>query len=206
MPFLDREQLARLGFRSLGQNLLISDRASIHGANGIEIGDNVRIDDYAVLSGHMTIGRNVHVSVFCHVAGGSAGITFGDFSGLAPGCHVFTESDDYSGLALTNPTVSHTYRLLTSKPVDVGRHCIVGTGSLIFPGVTLGEGCAVGAMSKVTRSTEPWSIYAGIPARRIRDRMQTLLQHEHAYLAAERCRLAGTDGEAPDDTPSGCRS
>lgn len=185
MSFLSRERLLAIGFRSLGRNVLISEKASIYGAEGITIGNNVRIDDFTVLSGDITIGRNVHVSVFCNISAGHAGITFDDFSGLAAGCHVFAESDDYSGQSLTNPTVPEAYRLVTRKPVHIGRHCIVGSGSRVFPGVRLGEGCAVGAMSKVTRSTEAWSIYAGTPARRIRDRERTLLQREQEYLDAD---------------------
>lgn len=185
MSFLSREQLMNMGFRSLGRNVLISEKASIYGANRITIGNNVRIDDFTVLSGDITIGRNVHVSVFCNISAGDAGVTFDDFSGLASGCHVFAESDDYSGQSLTNPTVPESYRLVTRKPVHIGRHCIVGSGSRVFPGVTLGEGCSVGAMSKVTRSTEAWSVYAGTPARRIRNRERTLLQREQEYLDAD---------------------
>jgi galactoside O-acetyltransferase/dTDP-4-amino-4,6-dideoxygalactose transaminase len=48
--------------------------------------------------------------------------------------------------------------------------------------VEVAEGCAVGAMSLVVRSTEPWFIYAGIPARKRGPRRQDLLQLEQAYL------------------------
>lgn len=195
MSFLSREQLMNMGFRSLGRNVLISEKASIYGADRMAIGDNVRIDDFTVLSGAITILRNVHVSVFCNVSAGSTGVTFDDFSGLAAGCHVFAESDDYTGQSLTNPTVPEAYRLVTRKPVHIGRHCIVGSGSRVFPGVTLGEGCSVGAMSKVTRSTEPWSIYAGTPARRIRERERTLLQREQEYLEAD----AAARPDRPED-------
>lgn len=185
MPFLSEAQLGSMGFKSLGANALISDRAAIYGADKMEIGDNVRIDDFTVFSGKVTIGRNVHVSVFCNIAGGSDGVTFEDFSGLSPGCQVFSESDDYTGQALTNPTVPREYRLETRRAVRLGRHCIVGAGSMIMPGVVLGEGCSVGAMSMVTRSTEPWGIYAGVPAKKIRDRERVLLKLEREYLNAK---------------------
>jgi acetyltransferase-like isoleucine patch superfamily enzyme len=185
MAFLSPDQLKAMGFAHLGRNVLISDKAAIYGAAKISIGDHVRIDDFCVLSGHVTMGRNVHLSVFSNVAGGDEGITFEDFSGLSPGCHVFTQSDDYSGAALTNPTTPPDLRLETKRPVRLGRHCIVGTGSLVFPGVDLADGCAVGAMSMVTRSTEPWGVYAGVPARRVKDRSRALLEKEAQYLAAE---------------------
>ena len=185
MGFLTPDQLATLGFRSYGRNVLISDKASIYGCSGMIIGDNVRIDDFVVMSGTITIERNVHISIFCNVAGGSTGVVMEAFSGLSPSCHIFTESDDYSGLAMTNPTVPRAYRRETNKPIRVGRHCIVGTGSLVLPGVTLGEGCAVGAMSMVTKSTDPWSIYVGVPAKRIRARTRDLLQLEQDYLRSD---------------------
>ena len=68
----------------------------------------------------------------------------------------------------------------------IGRHVIIGTNSLVFPGVTVTEGCSVGAMSMVTKSTEPWSIYFGSPAKRLKNRSRELLELEAQYLAAER--------------------
>lgn len=185
MAFLSREQLKRLGFRALGENVLISDKASIYNHDLIEVGDNSRIDDFCVISGRVTIGRNVHIAVFCNVAGGEKGIVFEDFSGLAYGCQVFTQSDDYSGRTLTNPTVPDCYKKETKAAVRIGRHCIVGASSIIFPGVTLAEGTSVGAMTLVTKSTDPWSVYFGIPAKKIKDRRRDLLSLEREYLASQ---------------------
>jgi acetyltransferase-like isoleucine patch superfamily enzyme len=185
MSFLSQEQLELMGFKSLGNNVRISDKAAIYNPDNIEIGDNSRIDDFCVVSGKVSIGRNVHIAVFCNVAGGSEGVTLEDFSGLAYGCHVFSQSDDYTGRTLTNPTVPAIYKCETKKAVRIGRHCIVGTGSLIFPGVTLGEGCSVGAMSMVTKSTEEWSMYFGIPAKKLKNRKQDLLKLERDYLDSE---------------------
>jgi len=185
MPYLDNEQLAKMGFKSVGRGVQISDKASIHDADQIEIGDYSRIDDFCVISGKVTIGRNVHFAVFCNVSGGEMGVTFEDFSGLAYGCCVFSQSDDYTGCSLTNPTVPDQYKTETKKAVHIGRHCIVGAKSVIFPGVILGEGSSVGAMSMVTKSTEPWFVYFGIPARRLRARKQDLLTLEADYLGEQ---------------------
>ena len=178
MSFLTEEQLSKIPFKFLGQNVKISDKASIYNPELIEIKDNSRIDDFCVISGKVLIGRYVHIAVFCNVAGGSEGIVFNDFSGLAYGCHVFTQSDDYSGQTLTNPTVPSKYKSETKKSINIGRHCIIGTGSLIFPGVNLAEGTAVGAASVVRKSTEEWSIYVGNPAKKIKTRSKKLLELE----------------------------
>lgn len=181
--FLTQSQLDALGFKSLGKNVRISDKAAIYNCDQITVGDNSRIDDFCVISGRVTIGRNVHIAVFCNIAGGVEGITFEDFAGLAYGCHVFSQSDDYSGRTMTNPTVPAQYKRETMRAVVIGRHSIVGTNSLIFPGVHLGEGTSVGALSMVTHSTEPWGVYFGAPAKRIKERRRDLLALEAAYLA-----------------------
>jgi acetyltransferase-like isoleucine patch superfamily enzyme len=186
LAFLSEEQLIQMRFKSLGTNVRISEKASIHNPEQIEIGKNSRIDDFCVISGKVSIGRNVHIAVFCNIAGGEKGVIFEDFSGLAYGCHVFTQSDDYGGRTLTNPTVPDKYKREIKKAIVIGRHSIVGTSSLIFPGVVLAEGTSVGGLSMVTKSTEEWSVYFGSPAKRIKTRKRDLLKLEQEYLADEK--------------------
>ena len=187
MAYLTREQLEQLGCKSLGKNVKISDKAVLYQPELMEFGDNSRVDDFCVLSGNIAFGRNTFVGVFCNLAGGSKGIIMQDFSTLAYGCHVFTQSDDYSGSTMTNSTVPTQYKRESKKPVCIERHCIVGTKSVVFPGVTLAEGCSIGAMSLVLQNTEPWGIYFGIPVRRIKDRCRDLLLLEAQYLSEEHC-------------------
>lgn len=188
MPYLNERKLRRLGFKHLGEDVRISERASIYDPELISIGDHSRIDDFCVVSGNVTIGSCVHFPVFCNVGGGEPGITIEDFSCLAYGVHVFAQSDDYSGHTLTNSTVPDIYKSEIKKSVCIGRHCIIGACSVIMPGVVLAEGTAVGAMTLVTKSTEPWSIYVGIPARRLRPRSRDLLLLEAKYHAEESTR------------------
>ena len=183
MAFLTDKQLREAGFKSLGEDIKISSRASIYNPEEIEIGSNVRVDDFTVLSGKIRLGRNVHVAVFSNIAGGEKGVYIDDFSGLAYGCHVFSQSDDYSGSSLTNPTVPDEYKRETKKQIVIGRHCIIGACSIILPGCRLAEGTAVGAMSMVTKNTEEWSVYFGIPARKIKQRRRDLLELEKKYLS-----------------------
>jgi len=182
MSYLSDTELAARNFRRLGRGVRISERAAIYNCDQIEIGDYSRIDDFCVLSGRISIGRNVHVAVHCNIAGGYEGVTLHDFAGLAYSVNVFSQSDDYSGQTLTNPTVPARFKSESRSAVDIGRHCIVGAGSTIFPGVKLAEGCSVGAMSLVTKSTEAWSIYLGVPARRTGSRSRELLELEKLYL------------------------
>jgi len=185
MAFLSDAQVMALGFKRVGRNVRISDKASIYNPEAMELGDHVRIDDFCVVSGRVVFGRNVHVAVFCNIAGAEVGVQLDDFAGLAYGCHVFAQSDDYSGHTMTNPTVPAAYKQETRAPVRIGRHCIVGCKSVVLPGVELGEGCAIGAMSLVNRSTDPWSICHGTPARKMGERRRDLLLLEQAYIERE---------------------
>ena len=180
MAFLSRQALRRLGFAAVGTDVSISDRASIYGASRIALGSHVRIDDFCVLSAGeegMRIGSYVHIAPHCSLIG-KALIELGDFSGLSSRVALYSSSDDYSGAGLTNPTVPAEYRRVTDAPVRIGRHVIIGAGAVILPGVTIGEGAAVGALALVHRSLEPFTISSGIPARRVGERSRALLELE----------------------------
>lgn len=182
MAYLPREALERMGFKSLGVNVLISDKASIYNADKIEIGDNSRIDDFCVVSGKVILGKFNHITPMCLIAGGEPGIYFEDFCTLAYGVKVFAQTDDYSGETMTNSLVCKKYKKEKFEKVNVGKHVIIGAGAIVFPGVNLAEGCSVGAMTLVNRSTEPWGIYLGNPARRIKERKKDLLDLEKKFL------------------------
>lgn len=183
MAYLNECQLLNFGFKNLGKNVRISDKSSIYNPEQIEIGDNTRIDDFCVLSGSIILGKFIHIAPFCLLAGGEKGIVMDDFSGLAYHVQLFTQSDDYSGLTMTNPTVPDKYKSEIKKSIHIGRHVIIGAGSLIFPGVEIKEGCSVGAMSLVSKNTEPWGVYLGNPARRLRDRKKDMLELEKQFLS-----------------------
>ncbi|MEJ2499293.1 MAG: acyltransferase [Sulfurovaceae bacterium] len=170
MAYYTQEQLNQLGFKHIGKNVKISDKASIYNYDQIEIGDNSRIDDFCVISGKIKIGRNVHITPTCLVAGGEEGIVFEDFTTIAYGVQVFTQSDDYSGKTMCNSTIPKKYKEETFKEVVLKKYSIVGAGSIIMPGVILGEGTSIGAMSLVLKSTESWGIYVGNPAKRLKEK------------------------------------
>ncbi len=185
MAYYNNEQLKQMGFKYIGNNVKISDKASIYNYDQIEIDDNSRIDDFCVISGKIKIGRNVHITPQCLVAGGEEGIVFEDFTTIAYQVQIFTQSDDYSGKTMTNSTVPSKYKNEYKKRVIIGKHSIVGAGSIIMPGVTLAEGTSVGAMSLILTGTESWSIYIGNPAKKLKNRKQDLLELEKQYFKNE---------------------
>lgn len=181
LAYLNSRELADMNFASLGLNVLISSKASIYNAELIEIGNNSRIDDFCCISGKVVIGENVHIAAFSNIAGGVEGVYMGDFAGLAYGCQVFSQSDDYSGETLTNPTIPEEFKNVMKARVRIMEHVIVGTNSIVFPGVTIATGCAIAAASLVNKDTEEWGIYAGTPARRVKERSKGLLGLEYEY-------------------------
>ena len=101
---------------------------------------------------------------------------------MAYGVRVFSQSDDYSGETMTNSNVPAKYKNEIKEAVFIGKHCIVGVDSIVFPGVQLRQGTSVGAMSLVLKSTEEWSIYFGSPAKKIKDRRRDMLELEKQFL------------------------
>jgi acetyltransferase-like isoleucine patch superfamily enzyme len=92
-----------------------------------------------------------------------------DFTNIGSGSRIVCASDDFLQ-GLISPVVPIEYRTVINKPVIFKRYATLGVNCSVLPGVTLGEGCIVGANSLVTKDTEPWTVYAGSPARPIKTR------------------------------------
>ncbi len=187
MAFLTRDELEGLGFAALGRDVLIDDAARFYGVPHISLGSHVRIDAFSVLTAGpaaMAIGDHVHIGAGCYVSGG-AGIRIDDFCGLSPRVAIFTTCDDFSGGGLTNPTVPEELRAVESAPVHLRKHALVGCGSVVLPGVTLGVGASVGALSHVNKSVPEFQIVSGNPVRRVGVRSRDLLQAEDELLRSE---------------------
>jgi acetyltransferase-like isoleucine patch superfamily enzyme len=182
MSYLSRRQLEAMNFRKLGINIKISEKASFYNCDQIEIGDNSRIDDFCVISGKIKIGAYVHIAPFGLIAGGEKGISIGDFSGVSYGGKIFSQSDDYSGQFMTSPLIPKEYKNEKQAQVTIGKHVIIGASAVIFPGVYVADGCSIGAMALVTKSTEPWGVYIGIPAKRIKEKSREILLHTKTFL------------------------
>lgn len=183
MAYLSQQQLEAMNFKKLGKNVKVSDKATIYYPHQLEIGDHTRIDDFCVISGNISMGAYVHIAPFCLIAGGENGIILGDFVGVAYAGQIFTQSDDYSGKFMVSPLIPAKYKNEYKAQVTVGRHVIIGANSVVFPGVHIAEGCSIGAMSLITKSTKPWGIYFGIPAKRIKDKSKNVLNLEERFYS-----------------------
>lgn len=182
--FYTQDGLKNIGFASYGTDVNISRNAQFYAPEKMHIGSHVRIDDFCVLSGNINIGNYVHIAAASLLYGGSAGIALGDFANISSRCAIYAVSDDYSGESMTSPMVPEQYKSITEKPVNIGRHVIVGSGSTILPGVTAFEGSAVGAMSLVTKDIPAFTIVAGVPAKHVKERSKKLLELEKQFLGS----------------------
>lgn len=180
--FYSEKELQELGIKSYGKNVYIGRNVILYSPEKLEIGHDVRIDDFCVLSGNIKLGNYIHISHFCGLYGGNEGIEMEDYSGLSSKVTIYAVSDDYSGRSMTNPMIPIDYKPHSvEKKVLIRKHGIVGAGSIVLPGVVVEEGSSIGSMSLCVKSTLPWSVNVGIPARKLKDRSKELLELEMKF-------------------------
>jgi dTDP-4-amino-4,6-dideoxy-D-glucose acyltransferase len=179
------EELVGMGI-TLGRNVRVHRTLQIFGGEHISIGDNSRIDAFGILSAGasgMTIGRHCHLAAGVYIFGASARVTLDDFVNLSSRVAVYAATDDFTDGWMVGPTVPDMYRKVNSGPVSIGRHVVVGTGSVVLPSVTLGIGSSVGALSLVRKDVDAFTVVAGNPLRCIKKRNERLLDIEADFAA-----------------------
>lgn len=154
--------------------MYISRFASFYDIEKISIGNFVRIDDFCILSGNITLGSNIHISAFCALYG-KMGIVMENYTGLSPRCTLFSATDDFSGDYFISPMVNKKYTNVQGGMILIKRFSQIGAHCVILPAITIHEGVVVGAQSLINKNLEEWSVYAGIPARFIKKRNNNLL-------------------------------
>lgn len=187
MSYYSRTELLKLGLSQVGEHVSISRKASLYNPGNISIGNHVRIDDFCVLSagtGGIAIGDYIHISAHTSLIGAGP-IQLADFSTLSSRVSVFSSNDDYSGASLTNPTVPSRFSGVTHAPVLIGKHSIIGAGSVVLPGVVIEDGVSIGALSLVKKTCKSFGVYVGSPARRIGERKRDLLLLERQLRMEE---------------------
>ncbi len=111
------------------------------------------------------IGARAHVGAYCSLwAGDRSRIVLGEDALLGP--EVYITTSNYG----TVPGVPIMTQPRTESDVVVGRDVWLGARVIVLPGVTIGDGCVVGAGSVVTRSLPPNSVAVGAPARIVGER------------------------------------
>ena len=171
--------------KKCGNNVTIGKTVRIRYPELVSIGDNVIIDDFCYISTQLNISSYVHISSGCKIIGGKKSrVFFENFSTLSPNVVLVAKSDDYiSGIA--TPLVDEKYKGDISKSdIYIKKHVIIGSNSVVLPGVVANQGSSLGALSLVNKDLEPWYLYAGVPSKKIKRRSKSeILSMEKAFLS-----------------------
>jgi len=130
-----------------GKGVVILPSANLANANNIFLGN------------YTTVNRSVYLW-----AGKNSKIIIGDYSGLSPGTFVISSNHGIKA--------NQQFKLQEHEEADViiGRDVWVGAYSIILPGVHIGDGAIIAAGSVVTKEVKPYTIVAGVPAKKIGER------------------------------------
>lgn len=184
--FLTAAELSELPFWRCGSGVLVDSSVRLIGVENIALGDKVRIDAGTIIiaTGPVTIGSWVHIAANCYLEG-RGGIRIEDFANVSSYVSLHSVSDDFSGRSLTNPMTPERFKHLHLGEIVLERHSLLGTKSTVLPGVRVGEGGVLGAHGMARDDIPPFTICAGVPARRIKDRRRDLLELERQFLSGD---------------------
>lgn len=167
--FYSNEELSNLGLKKFGDKVYISRFAQLYSPETISIGNNVRIDDFCILSGNIVLGSNIHISAYVALFG-AKGIILEDYTGISPRCSLFSAMDDFSGNYLIGPIHPRELTNVTGGKIILKRYSQIGAHCVVFPDITIGEGSVVGACSLITKSLDEWGVFMGTPAKWLKPR------------------------------------
>lgn len=167
----------------VGDDVYISPTAEIRRPELCNIGNHVAIDSFFYCTTKLNIGDYVHISPHVAVIGGkNTGLTIEDFCFLSVGSKYVCGSETFTGAGLIGPLIPDEYKdTQILRPIILKRFSGALANSVILPGVIMAEGSVLGANSLLKENTEPWTVYAGNPAKPIRTRSQ-----QKAYEYAEK--------------------
>jgi galactoside O-acetyltransferase len=168
--FYKSQQLKKIGFKKIGNNVKISKNCLIIGIKNISISDNVRIDSFTSIiaeEGYLKIGNNVHIGGHSHILC-SGGIIINNNCTISQGVKIYSQSDDYSENSKHGLFVKNNRLNYKKGKVNIGKYTIIGSGSVILPKVNIVNNCRIGALSLVNKNIIKNGIYAGIPCKKIK--------------------------------------
>ncbi len=184
--------------RAEGSRAIVSPNVRIRCPKSFAVGARTIIDDYCYFSTRIEIGRCCHVASGCSVAGGREHLfRLGDFSSLSSGVKIWCASDDFVNdlVTIIPPDVERAAGAIKKRlirgDVTIGAMTAVGSNAVIMPGNDIPEGTVIGALSFVPSFSRlrAWSVYAGIPVRRVGARNRRAVLEQARRLERELLRL-----------------
>ena len=155
-----------------GEDVYISPSAEIRRPELCTIGNHVAIDSFFYCTTQLSVGDYVHISPHVAVIGGkTTGLTVEDFCFVSVGSKLICGSEMFMGEGLIGPLIPDEFKDTQKlEPIILKRFSGTLANSVVLPGVIMAEGSVLGANSLLRENTEPWTVYAGSPARPIRKR------------------------------------
>jgi len=175
--FYTKEELINLGVKVYGNNIYISKYVNIYNPTKLTLHDNIRIDDFTIISckGLIEIFNYVHISAQCFISS-TTQIIIGNFSAISVGTKIFGGCDDFLGEYLTNPTIPKKYTNVKIGDIIIKENVVIGSNSVIMPNIIINDGVAIGANSFINKNCDEWKIYAGSPIKFIKNRKKDCLK------------------------------
>lgn len=164
-----------------GTDVIIHKTAEITRPELCVIGNHVAIDYGFYCTTELVIGDYVHISPHVSVIGGKkTGLFIEDFCFVSAGAKLICGSETFEGNGLIGPVIPDEFKeTQILLPITMKRFAGVCANSTVMPGITMAEGSILGANSFLKEDTEPWTIYAGSPAKPIKTR-KSILPYQYA--------------------------
>lgn len=163
----------------LAADAFVAETAAVF-CNVLRMGERSYIGAHAYVTGEVSVGADSTINPFTVVRGK---VSLGD--GVRIGAHASLLAFNHG----TGPDQPIFRQAHTSRGITVGDDVWIGSNALILDGVTIGPHSIVGAGAVVTKNVAPWSVVAGNPAKKLRDRRQP--SGPALVPAADLQRLAG---------------
>ncbi|MGW0842870.1 acyltransferase [Streptomyces sp. NPDC002787] len=151
------------GDSEVGERCYVAESAAVF-PDLLRLGDDSYIAAHAYVTGDLTTGTDCTLNPFTVVRG-----TISLGNGVRIGAHTSLLGFNHS----TAPDEPVFRQPQTSRGITVGDDVWIGSHVVVVDGVTIGDHCVIGAGAVVTKDVPAWTVAAGNPARRIRDRRET---------------------------------
>lgn len=176
-------------FKSIGIDTYVDQSAIIKRPHLMSIGSHCAIDSGAYFTTEVNIGSYVHIGPYVSVIGGAESrLVVENFATIAAGARIICKGEEHLGKGLIGPTIPECYSdILIGGKVEIKQFANILTNAVVFPGVTIGEGAVIGANTVMHTDAEPWTIYLGNPARRIKRRDSSKMIAFAKKLMREEC-------------------
>jgi len=152
----------RLYFKSMMKKLC--KKKFLHFSDDAEF----RSGAYAIACSKISLGKRViirpNTMLFADMRDNGAGITIEDDVMIGSGVHFYVHNHSFENTSI--PIIDQGY--YASKPILIQRGSWIGANCIILPGVTVGENAVVGAGSVVAKDVPGKTVYAGNPAKFIK--------------------------------------